>query len=64
MTTFYSLNWLFLFIMIYSVYKIRHNKDRLEVRSEMRAVAAFWSFFCGLQYVFYAFQQNSDCKSS
>ena len=48
MVTFYSLNWVFLFIMIYSVFKIRHNKDRLEIRSEMRAVAVLWSFFCGL----------------
>ena len=62
MMTFYGLNWVFLFIMIYSVFKIRHNRDRLEVRMEMCISAACWSFFAGLQYVFYAFSQNVACK--
>ena len=62
MMTFYGLNWVFLFIMIYSVFKIRHNRDRLEVRMEMAISAACWSFFAGAQYVFYAFSQNAPCK--
>ena len=45
---FYTLNWAFLFINIWSVYMIRHNKDRLEVRREMYWVVILWSLFCGL----------------
>ena len=51
---FYTFNWVFLFINIWSVYRIRHNRDRLEVRREMFFVTIFWSLFCALQYIFYA----------
>ena len=61
---FYSLNWVFLYIQIYSVYKIRHNKDRLEVRREMYVVVLCWSIFCGLQYIWYALQQTTICKEN
>ena len=54
---FFGLNWLFLLMVILSVYHVRHIKDRLEIRKEMFLIVVAWSFFCMWQYLWYIVQQ-------
>ena len=43
---FFGLNWMFLLMIILSVYHVRHIRDRLEIRREMTLIVIFWSFCC------------------
>ena len=62
---FFGLNWLFLLMIILSVYHVRHIRDRLEIRREMTLIVVFWSFCCLLQYIWYLTAQISsdNCHS-
>ena len=50
---FFGLNWLFLLMLIISVYHVRHIRDRLEIRREMTLVVIFLSTLCLCQYIWY-----------
>lgn len=43
--SFYLVNWLFLFLNIQAVFRIRHMKDRLGIKREMTLIVGLWSFF-------------------
>ena len=58
---FYSVNWIFLFSIIYMLNKIRHIKDRLKVREEMGYIVVTWTAFCYAQYTSYLFAQADSC---
>lgn len=58
---FFGVNWCFLFLNIWAVFKIRKMKDRLEIRKEMTWAVALWSFFDFFQYVFYLLTQIAAC---
>ena len=52
-TMFFGINWIFLLMIVRSVYHVRHIKDRLEIRKEMTYIIVLWSLFCLLQYCWY-----------
>ena len=52
-TSFYAINWIFLFINILAIYQIRKMKDKLDIRRELTWAVGIWSFFDFFQYVFY-----------
>ena len=52
-TMFFGINWVFLLMIVRSVYHVRHIKDRLEIRKEMTYIVVIWSIFCLLEYCFY-----------
>jgi len=52
-SSFYSINWLFLLINILAIFRIRKMKDRLDIRREMIWAVGLWSSFDFLQYIFY-----------
>jgi len=58
---FYSVNWVFLFSIIFMLNKIRHIKDRLRVREEMGYIVVTWTIFCYAQYTTYLFAQADGC---
>lgn len=52
-TMFYLVNWLFLFINIRAIFRIRKMNDKLFIRQELSWVVGIWSFFDFFQYIFY-----------
>ena len=62
--SFYVINWIFLFIVIRAVYRIRHMKDRLDIRIEMTYVVILWFAFDTLQYFFFELNQLALCPES
>lgn len=50
---FYAVNWIFLMLIVIKLYKIRHIKDKLDVRNEMAYTIAVWTFFSLIQYFFF-----------
>ena len=60
-STFFLVNWVFLFFNIWAVFKIRKMNDRLDIRKEMFLVVTCWSFFDFLQYGFYFLTQLAVC---
>lgn len=56
-TMFFGINWVFLLMIVRSVYHVRHIKDRLEIRKEMTYIVVLWSVFCLLQYCWYLIGQ-------
>lgn len=64
MCFFYLLNWVFLFALIWNVYKVRHIRDRLDIRKEMTTIIIVWAVFCLLQYLWYIIDQTDACHSS
>lgn len=55
--TFYFVNWVFLVINLWYVFRIRKMDDRLLIRREMTAVVIVWLIFDSLQYVCYMLSQ-------
>ena len=49
--SFFVVNFAFLFLMLNSVWKIRHIRDRLDIKQEMTYIVGFWSFYSLLQYL-------------
>ena len=62
--SFYVINWIFLFIVIQAVYRIRHMKDRLDIRTEMIYVVVLWFAFDTFQYFFFELNQLALCPES
>ena len=56
-------NFAFLALILVAVWRIRHIKDRLDVKIEMTYIVAIWSIFSLLQYVGYFVDQVSDCET-
>ena len=54
---FFGINWVFLLMIVRSVFNVRHIKDRLEIRKEMTYIVVLWSIFCLLQYCWYLIEQ-------
>ena len=54
---FFGINWVFLLMIVRSVFHVRHIKDRLEIRKEMTYIVVLWSIFCLLQYCWYLIEQ-------
>jgi hypothetical protein len=50
---FYMVNWVFLLLLIFMFYQIRHIDDKLKTRDEMGILTATWTTFCLLQYFFF-----------
>lgn len=50
---FFGLNWVFLLMIIMSVFHVRHIKDRLDIRKEMTLMVVTWALFSMLQYFWY-----------
>ena len=44
-TSFYTVNWIFLFINIQAIFRIRKMNDKLDIRRELNWVVSIWSFF-------------------
>ena len=44
-TSFYTVNWIFLFINIHAIFSIRKMNDKLDIRRELNWVVTIWSFF-------------------
>ena len=62
LVTFYSVNWIFLMINVWYVFRIRKMDDRLLIRKEMTYVVAVWLIFDSFQYIFYGLSQQSRCQ--
>ena len=52
-TSFYAVNWIFLYVNIHAIYRIRKMTDKLDIRLELTWMVAIWSFFDLFQYIFY-----------
>ena len=39
---FYGLNWIFLLMLVWMLFKIRHINDKLKIKSEMGYIIATW----------------------
>ena len=42
---FYSINWVFLMLIVLMLYRIRHIKDKLKVKDEMVLIISTWLLF-------------------
>ena len=60
--TFYCVNWIFLMVNMWYVFRIRKMDDRLLIRKEMTYVVIVWLIFDSLQYIFYGLSQQSRCQ--
>ena len=63
-TSFYLVNWMFLLINIYAIFRIRKMKDKLDIRRELMWAVGIWSSFDFLQYTFYYLSQYADCDQN
>ena len=49
--TFFLVNFFFLYLNIMQTWKIRHIKDRLDIKTEMTYIVGIWTVASALQYL-------------
>ena len=58
---YYLTNWFFLLALILMFNKIRHIKDKLKSRDEIKWLIIYWSTMCFFQYFCYFCDQYNSC---
>ena len=56
-TMFYTINWLFIAVNCFMLFKIRHINDKLKMRLEMGWIVKIYSLFTYTQCVVYLLEQ-------
>ena len=60
--SFYIINWIGLFILIWLVYRIRHTSDDTYLKYECACIVGTWLIFSVMQYSTFLYVSNVTCE--
>jgi hypothetical protein len=58
---FYVINWVFLVVLIWMIYKIRNINDDTSIKRECAWIVGIWTTLSILQYVTFLIQTKDEC---